>query len=46
MSVIDELEVGSPAPAFSLPASTGGHVALNDYKGKANVILFFVREYG
>jgi hypothetical protein len=41
----DELEVGSPSPEFSLPANTGGEVALADYRGKANVILFFVREY-
>jgi peroxiredoxin Q/BCP len=42
----DELEVGSPAPDFKLPASTGGEVALTNYRGKADVILFFVREYG
>jgi peroxiredoxin Q/BCP len=41
----DELAVGSPAPDFKLPASTGGEVALTDYRGKASVILFFVREY-
>ena len=41
----DELAVGSPAPDFKLPASTGGEMALTDYREKANVILFFVREY-
>jgi peroxiredoxin len=41
----DELAVGSTAPDFKLPASTGGEVALTDYRGKGSVILFFVREY-
>ncbi len=40
-----ELKVGSPAPDFKLPASTGDEVGLTDYRGKANVILFFVREH-
>ncbi len=43
--MIDELAVGSPAPDFKLPASSGNEVALTDYRGRANVILFFVREY-
>jgi peroxiredoxin len=37
--------VGSVAPSFRLPASTGGEIALEDYKGRANVVLFFVRAY-
>lgn len=41
----DKLTIGSPAPDFKLPASRGNQVALTDYRGKANVILFFVREY-
>ena len=44
-AMIDELTIGSPAPDFTLPASSGNQVALADYRGKANVILFFVREY-
>jgi len=32
---------GKTAPAFSLPASNGETVALKDFKGKQNVILFF-----
>ncbi len=40
-----ELSVGSPAPDFRLPASTGGQVGLADYRGKSRVILFFVREF-
>jgi len=39
-----ELEVGSSAPDFKLPANTGGEIALNDYRGR-KIVLFFVREY-
>jgi peroxiredoxin Q/BCP len=39
-----ELEVGSKLPDFKLQATTGGEIALSDYRGK-RVILFFVREY-
>jgi peroxiredoxin Q/BCP len=39
-----ELEVGSSAPDFSLPANTGGEIALSKYRGQ-KIILFFVREY-
>jgi peroxiredoxin Q/BCP len=41
----EELDVGSPAPDFVLPANSGGEVRLFDYRGKALVVLFFVREY-
>ncbi len=37
--------IGSLAPEFSLPASTGAEVKLADYRGKNNVVLFFIREY-
>jgi peroxiredoxin Q/BCP len=36
-----ELTEGSPAPAFKLPASTGGEISLADYKGKQAVVLYF-----
>jgi peroxiredoxin Q/BCP len=39
-----ELEVGSQAPDFKLPANTGGEIAFSDYKGK-KIVLFFVREF-
>ncbi len=39
-----ELQIGSVAPEFKLPANTGGEVALSDFRGK-RTILFFVREY-
>ncbi len=42
----DELVVGDPAPDFRLPSGDGREIALSDYRGKANVVLFFVRAYG
>ncbi len=41
----DELDVGSQAPDFSLPAGDGQVVSLADYREKSAVMLFFVREY-
>jgi len=38
------IEVGKKAPAFSLPASTGGKVALSDYAGKRLVLYFYPRD--
>lgn len=35
------LQVGDPAPSFSLSASDGSTVTLDDYKGKQPVLLFF-----
>ena len=35
-----ELRVGDTAPDFILPDSTGGKIALSDYRGK-NVVLAF-----
>ena len=40
-----EITLGSPAPAFQLPATTGAEVGLAQYKGRKAVALFFVREY-
>jgi hypothetical protein len=37
--------LGTPAPDFRLPASTGGEIGLSDAQGKSNIILFFVREH-
>jgi len=34
-------QVGKKAPAFTLPASTGGKVKLSDYAGQQNVVLYF-----
>lgn len=36
-----KLGVGSIAPDFSLPDTSGGTFKLSDYRGKSNVLLFF-----
>jgi hypothetical protein len=35
------VEVGQPAPDFKLPSTTGGDVALSDFRGKKWVLLEF-----
>lgn len=35
------LEIGQPAPEFSLKDSDGNEVALSSFKGKSNVVLVF-----
>jgi peroxiredoxin Q/BCP len=40
------LNVGDLAPDFHLPSSAGREIALGDYRGRAHVVLFFVRAYG
>jgi peroxiredoxin len=40
-----ELIVGDSAPDFRLAASTGGERTLAEYRGRAHVVLFFVRAY-
>ncbi len=37
------LEVGALAPNFRLASAQGGEIALEDYRGKRNVILWFSR---
>jgi peroxiredoxin Q/BCP len=37
----NQLEIGDPAPDFSLPASTGETISLGDYLGKKRVVLYF-----
>lgn len=34
-------QLGKKAPAFSLPASTGGTIKLSQFAGKQNVVLYF-----
>ena len=41
MSSTVQLQVGDTAPDFSLPASTGKTVSLQDYLGKKRVVLYF-----
>jgi len=35
------VEVGEPAPAFTLAATTGGDISLSDYRGKKWVLVEF-----
>jgi hypothetical protein len=35
------VEVGEPAPAFSLASTTGGDISLSDFRGKKWVLLEF-----
>jgi peroxiredoxin Q/BCP len=35
------IDVGDTAPDFRLPALRGGELALSDFRGKKNVVLFF-----
>jgi peroxiredoxin len=39
-----EAKIGSLAPDFKLPATNGQEIALTDFRGKSNVIVFFIRE--
>ena len=45
MTDIPDLKIGSLAPEFTLPASTGSEIALINFRFKNNVYLFFVREF-
>ena len=40
-----EAKISSFAPDFKLLATNGVEIALSDFRGKNNVILFFVREF-
>ena len=33
--------IGTPAPSFRLPAASGAEVALDDYRGRSKVVLWF-----
>lgn len=35
------VEVGVPAPGFTLPATTGADISLSDFRGKKWVLLEF-----
>jgi AhpC/TSA family len=37
----DALEVGEPAPDFTLASTTGGDISLRDFRGKKFVLLEF-----
>jgi hypothetical protein len=40
-SVVIGVRFGQAAPGFSLPSTSGGEVALADFKGKSDVVLVF-----
>ena len=37
--------VGGAGADFDLESSTGSRVRLADYRGKSNVVLYFMREF-
>ena len=39
-----DTKIGSIAPDFKLMATNGQEIALSDFRGKKNVIRFFIRE--
>lgn len=39
-----DTKIGSLAPNFSLLATNGQEISLTDFRGKKNVIVFFIRE--
>ena len=43
-STANELAVGAPAPAFSLPRHDGATVSLADFAGKALVLYFYPKD--
>jgi peroxiredoxin len=45
MTDIPDLIIGSLAPEFNLPASTGTEITLTNFHTKNIVYLFFVREF-
>jgi hypothetical protein len=41
------LEVGEPAPDFTLPSTLGEQIRLSQFRGKQHVLLeFYVRDHG
>jgi peroxiredoxin len=40
-----DAKIGSIAPDFKLKATNGQEIALSDFRGKSNVVLFFIREF-
>jgi peroxiredoxin Q/BCP len=41
MAASKGVQVGDPAPEFSLPSAEGETVSLGDFRGKSEVVLFF-----
>jgi peroxiredoxin len=40
-----EVNIGSPAPDFRLESNEGVIVRLSEYRGRAHVVLYFMREF-
>ena len=40
-----DVAVGSLAPDFTLESNSGAQVALSDYRGQRNVLVYFMREF-
>ena len=40
-----EVNVGSLAPDFHLESNEGAMVRLSEYRGRAHVVLYFMREF-
>ncbi len=40
-----DINVGSVAPDFSLESNNGAFVRLSEYRGRSNVVLYFMREF-
>ena len=40
-----EAKIGSHAPDFNLLSTDGNKIRLSDFRGRKNVVLFFVREF-
>jgi thioredoxin-dependent peroxiredoxin len=45
MSDSDPVEVGSPAPDFTLTAASGAEITLSSFRGKSAILVFFMREF-
>jgi peroxiredoxin len=41
VGAVAALEVGQPAPDFTLPATTGGKISLSQFRGKQPVLIEF-----
>lgn len=37
------IAIGQPAPSFRLPAASGGEIGTDDFRGRANVVVWFTK---
>ncbi|HEX6554255.1 MAG TPA: hypothetical protein VF026_15925 [Ktedonobacteraceae bacterium] len=40
-----EVNIGSFAPDFRLESNEGAFVRLSEYRGRAHVVLYFIRDF-